>query len=887
MAEASKPASNNPEGFITDSTVDAALAARVAQAQVAEAASRSNQLGPDLEDEAEKLLAMGDHGTDWLVKREGYTRNSDGTYTAPDGPVYSWDGHVIPDDSKVADNETEQDDKATDTSTESQEDENMRRQEWEGFVEHHYRTIDRSVRANPAAKVADLDGVQAYQPAAIEQALIETKQYTQEDIDNPDIFGDLNRAAAVAAYQLVRDRHIKAAKEEHLRIGRLEDEDRAVYDAEQARLVAAKLPRLNRIVDEDKAQVGPKKWHVTSAQRKALVVAGIYSHEFADGLTGSQVHTLFQNANTFRTTNTSGGLGTSHRATRSGDQGAQQPPVDPEQEKKDKIAALIVKIGIDKVDIVKLVIGVKDPADMADDAKQSQVIRDTLKTLGILTDADFNGLEDADIVAILQSASPRVRTPPGGTSSAGSRPRIPAPPGASYPGTAPGQQQTPPPPPGRTPGQQQVRIPAPPGAPYPGTAPGTTGTQSRNPNARFQAVEQTTHLDSMLTNVEASLLDRFDDVRDKWAKISSKRQRRMLFGKWIARSSKYKAIKHEYDEVSRLVGRIGLKEKIDQAQTQLEKVAIATTYWIAEQNAVREKAAEYTENRTWWKVVNRVSTFMNKGNKITRIAKRATLGLVAGAAVAATGATATGLAAGLVFFSTEQAKDLTGGIGKLTPEQEDELRSSPIARTITGDAIFENRAEMFAAMYEKDSSRESNRRLGKFAKNAAKGALAGAAAWGIHEGVTAGHDYFFGSDSASAAGTPDPGTGGGYEDASNGFDSGHSGQDAFAQGGDHTGYGAQDALASPGHEILNSTDAYYVRPGEGWFETFQDMGIPKEHWAEVLQDAGPKLHDLGVADFNSAEGQWWIAQSGNLKPEVLQTIADSSAKFGYAFKPIA
>lgn len=631
-----------------------------------------------------------------------------------------------------------------------------------------------------------------------------------------------------------------------------------------------------------------ERGRLTTARRQALVEAGVYSEELARMLPRGYFEQLFTDAaalaegKELEVVQSPPPKQHDLIARSEGDRSGQQLPVDGEQEKKDKITALINKIGNDKVDILKLVVAGKKPTDLANDADTSKVIRDTLKTLGILTDTDFDGLEDRDIASIVQEATPHAPVPPGGVPphpSQGGRPPIPVAPGSPYPGPAPGQPQSPPPVPTPAP---QVRIPMPPGTPYPGPAPSTSSNQNGNLSGTLPTVERTQHLDTMLTNVEASLLDRLDVARDKWAKISSKRQRRSLFGKLIARSRKYKESKVEYDTLSREAGRIGLKEKLDQAQTQLEKNAIATTYWITEQNAVREKAAAYTEDRTWWKVINRVSNYMDKGSKITRIAKRMTLGVAAGILASPIGLT--GVAAGVTFFATEQMKNLAGGIKKFTPEEEAKLHNSAVSRVTTDDAIFENRAAMFAKMYEIAGKKESNRRLKTFGKNALKGAAAGALAYGVHEGISAGHDYIFGSNDASAVSVPNTDHSGTSPDVS-----------AGGPVGPETSLGGSGNVLSPdtlssapsGHELLNSTDAFYVKPGEGWYETFQDMGIPKDQWADVLKDAGPKLHDLGVADFNNADGQWWITQSGNLKPDVLQTIADSSAKFGYAFKPIA
>lgn len=715
--------------------------------------------------------------------------------------------------------------------------------------------------------------------ALVESGAFASKADLEEELRQGLPFAELKRAYADASMRVrtaEKESHPEEPEAEEV-IDENETIDQAKSDQQKTESVAAPA-ETDEVASSDDSE--------SQSSELASDEAQTTSQEQQSGATDSQTNT--EQTNDSATDN------------------EQSSQTTPEQDKKDKLDELTAKVDVNNIFVLNFVIGLKDPSVQGDNAALAAIIRSTLETLKVLDASELNDLDDADILQIFQNANlkhgnagvPSAALLGSALQGTGRQPIVPP----VFPGTNAATPRTPITPPAfpgvvtstgtgtRSPitpptfppaSTTNTRSPITPPV-FPGGTPGT-------PNNPSQSPDRSRHLDSMLTNVEADMLDRYDSVRDKWAKMSSKRQRRSIFGRFIARSRKYKEAKAEYDELSREVGRIGLKEKIDQAQTSAEKAAIATTYWIAEQNAVREKASGYTEDRRWWKAVNRVSTYMNKGSKITRIAKRATLGIVAGIAAAPIGAT--GLAAGLTFFATEQAKDLTGGIDKLTPEQEAELRNQSVPRVITDEEILEDRAKMFAIMYESDSKRQANKRLMKFGKNAVKGAVAGAAAYGIHEAISAGHESLFGSDSASAAPAPDAGgAGGGSVDVG----SGDVGGGDTSPGADSPGYGLgdtgpQEALtqAPSGHDLLSPTDSFYVRPGEGWYETFQDMGIPNESWADVLKDAGPKLQDLGIAEFNDASGQWWIAQPGNLSTDALQTIADSSAKFGYAFKPIA
>ncbi len=565
----------------------------------------------------------------------------------------------------------------------------------------------------------------------------------------------------------------------------------------------------------------------------------------------------------------------------------------PRLEQQEIEARLKLVENIDSANLIAMTTAVEAHMNAGRLSDAASLARVKLSGAGVFTAQEMSAFSDEELLRYFSS----MRANMAGTAGSGSTPRIPFSPGSAPAGQAPGSQGA-----GSSPGTSgtgtpsggAVRIPFAPGTAPAGPAPGGQGGPTgspiggTSPNTRSQTVEQSTHLDSMLTNVELAKLDELDVARDKWARISSKRQRRSLFGWVVKRSRKFREAKEEYDQLSYEVGRIGLQDKLANASTSLEKNVIAAQYWIAEQDAVREKAAKYTTDRLWWRVANGVSQRLNKGPKTWRVVKRVGIGVLAGVLAAATGgASVAPFIAGLTAFTTGQLKNLTGGIDALTDKQKAMLTSAQVPRIITDEEILASQAGRSEALYNKDSRIQQNKRLRKFFGNAAIGAATGVGFHYGHELLQGAHEHIFGSDTASAAGGPS-GTEGGPPDP------GAGGHGATPTGPDTPGYGLGDAgpqdVLTPtpsGHELLNSTDAFYVRPGEGWLETFQDMGIPKEHWTDILNDVGPKLHDLGVADFNSAKGEWWISQSGNLKPEVLQTIADSSAKFGYAFKPIA
>lgn len=90
--------------------------------------------------------------------------------------------------------------------------------------------------------------------------------------------------------------------------------------------------------------------------------------------------------------------------------------------------------------------------------------------------------------------------------------------------------------------------------------------------------------------------------------------------------------------------------------------------------------------------------------------------------------------------------------------------------------------------------------------------------------------------------------------------------------------------AGGGGNRLNWNDfdpsAQRVTRGEGWFQTFKEMGIPKSEWKDVLDTAGPKLGKLGEAYYDNGAGEWRISKPGQLSNDALRVIANSSRRNG-------
>lgn len=72
-----------------------------------------------------------------------------------------------------------------------------------------------------------------------------------------------------------------------------------------------------------------------------------------------------------------------------------------------------------------------------------------------------------------------------------------------------------------------------------------------------------------------------------------------------------------------------------------------------------------------------------------------------------------------------------------------------------------------------------------------------------------------------------------------------------------------------------SPEAYNVVPGEGWYNTFKEMGITDAtEQANLLRKVGPQLQDMGWA-YPMGESSWGISQPGQLPNDVLELIQNS------------
>lgn len=82
--------------------------------------------------------------------------------------------------------------------------------------------------------------------------------------------------------------------------------------------------------------------------------------------------------------------------------------------------------------------------------------------------------------------------------------------------------------------------------------------------------------------------------------------------------------------------------------------------------------------------------------------------------------------------------------------------------------------------------------------------------------------------------------------------------------------------------------ARHIDNGEGWFQTFKELGVKQGDWHELLQKVGPKLHEIrygGVRaaywDNNAHEWRINMTENGKMSPEALRTIVKTANSEGF------
>lgn len=72
---------------------------------------------------------------------------------------------------------------------------------------------------------------------------------------------------------------------------------------------------------------------------------------------------------------------------------------------------------------------------------------------------------------------------------------------------------------------------------------------------------------------------------------------------------------------------------------------------------------------------------------------------------------------------------------------------------------------------------------------------------------------------------------------------------------------------------------YTVAPGEGWYTTFDNLGVNNDYSAQLLDQVGPELVDMGVATPHG--DSYWITNSGELPHDATELIMTTAHDNGW------
>lgn len=379
---------------------------------------------------------------------------------------------------------------------------------------------------------------------------------------------------------------------------------------------------------------------------------------------------------------------------------------------------------------------------------------------------------------------------------------------------------------------------------------------------------------------EAYLEDARFDVgrsREVWAIASAKRQGRAFSVKDASREK----VKDAYHKSVQKLGIMELEDTIVDSESDTEKNVKVIAWLFDEQAKLRELTTEKLKSTKTSKFVE----WMNKGSMLQRVGKSALVGVAASGAAAGISLVAgfglmAGAAGGAVAGAVGFGRFVRGFArgdrqrGMTTANEEFGTDGRPVDEDgVEGNTIverFEDVAKTYNTAFEEGTHDEQKKRRKAVYRGLTNAAL------GV--GVGAAVHYISDFLSEAPSGSTDTGTGNGHRtpwaDRDADGDGVPNGQD-FAP---HD----PDVTIKPDSIDLHavSHDARWVDPGEGWYQTFQELGIPQDHWSHVLESAGPKLHEQGLA-YRMDDGQWGISEPGRLSDASLRVIARAARRDGF------
>lgn len=108
----------------------------------------------------------------------------------------------------------------------------------------------------------------------------------------------------------------------------------------------------------------------------------------------------------------------------------------------------------------------------------------------------------------------------------------------------------------------------------------------------------------------------------------------------------------------------------------------------------------------------------------------------------------------------------------------------------------------------------------------------------------------------------------------------HTPGDPTPGGGENEGKG--ELILQKTKEWTYGADERRISNGEGWYQTFREMGVDAGDRSELLKDVGPHLHEKGLAywDKNAHEWRMNMTENGKLPKSAIRYIAETAHEHG-------
>jgi hypothetical protein len=392
-----------------------------------------------------------------------------------------------------------------------------------------------------------------------------------------------------------------------------------------------------------------------------------------------------------------------------------------------------------------------------------------------------------------------------------------------------------------------------------------------------------------------------DDKRTALAKLAAKRQGR-LAGKG---GEAYVTAKDEYTALMREIAKHDLREQLDDENlTPDQKKIVVVDYLLREQKTLREQTVTELRGTRMGKFVG----WMAKGNVAVRALKGVAVGLGAGIVGAGIGALAgvagvatvgAGLAAGATAVGRAvrgyAAHDARKGRGMNTTITDTTVEGNLRDRDAAIATLEDDHTQHVDAgiahvdtLFERDTKHEQSKRRESAAAGMAGVVLGTTIAFGLQSAADTG--LFHGSWNHLTNGGDTHATNGGQTPGGT-HDTGTNppantnppkGPDLTPPPAGNPGEGAGTGAGVGAHELLDPRDAFTITPGEGLYETFQEMGIPQPMWHDVMNDVGPQLQQLGDTYWDPAHAEWRISHTGQFSDKAIKLMAAAATKHGYS-----